>query len=225
MANNNALFNGAFQGALNGLASRWLTNTNAASYDAQRDLCIEFATAFDDRIATIADPGATQPEADLAESICGAFWRGRILTESTDVDAAADALVAVWTSAKGSLLPVSSGTAIDAVSATGIAVVDDGNPVEVLSITAEGAAIALVALTVDPDDPGDTPSGSVSITDPDLNVSTIVFGPISAGDSVYVPFSAPGTGDGDWSIEVIIESATGPCTVNAASFVLVPESV
>lgn len=96
MANNPILYNAAVAGASSAITgSRWVTSSSQASYSAVANAISAFATALDAAIPA-ASPG--QPEADLLESICSAFWSGRVPTgtSSSDYTGAASALAAVY---------------------------------------------------------------------------------------------------------------------------------
>ena len=108
MTNNANLYNAALSGAAAGIASRWLTNTVASSYDDQVVLITDFAVAFDALIAPAAG-GGTRGEADCVESICSAFWKDRVVPDGTDMSATAAPLVALFTSLQPSILPDTGG--------------------------------------------------------------------------------------------------------------------
>ena len=108
MANNNGIFNGALTGTTSGVASRWITSTNAADYNAQRTLIAAFATEVDSAIpAGVFGQGSV----DLMESICNSFWKDRYLTEDADLEMAAGAIVALFTSVNTEVLPDGGGGA------------------------------------------------------------------------------------------------------------------
>lgn len=104
MSNNANLYNAALAGASAGIASRWLTNTSSISYDEQTALIADFAAIFDDEIAPIVG-GGSQGEAHCVESICSAFWTGRNITPTTDLESAAIPLAALFTSLQPNIEP------------------------------------------------------------------------------------------------------------------------
>lgn len=109
MANNNALYNAAFSGALGGTLQRWITNTDAQSYTPMIAACIAFATAVDAAIPVI-EGGASDASAASIQSICNGVTANRMLTSSNPVDYTelATAIAAAFTPINEDLLPPAS---------------------------------------------------------------------------------------------------------------------
>lgn len=113
------------------------------------------------------------------------------------------------------------GTLTGQGSATGVAVADDGTPVDVITLDHPGTPVAgftslmQAGVIVVPDNPVETPTGTVTLTDPDSGSLTIAWGPIPAADSVFVPLQRFGTGSGNWVVSVTVDVGTGDCTVDA----------
>lgn len=109
----------------------------------------------------------------------------------------------------------------------GFTVNDTGIPIEVMSLNVTNDAfkvnVTWLGITITPDNPSDTPNGSVTIEDQDgFNVS-IDWGPIPPGDAVYVPFSmhsTPTVANASYTATVTIENATGPCGVTGEMFTI-----
>ncbi len=115
-----------------------------------------------------------------------------------------------------------TGSGSSAAAAASTPVADDGNPVTLVTRSHAGAAVGMAACTIVPDVGGTNPTGTLTITDPDSNANTIRWGPVPSGDSVYVPYSAPGTGTGNWTVAVTVDVGTGDVTAEAASIVVYP---
>jgi hypothetical protein len=150
------------------------------------------------------------------------FGFGAALTGSVSIDAQS------WETAVQtvgpSIFPSSTtilGTLTGQTNASAIAVADDGSPHDVIILDHPGApltgftSIMQAGLAITPDNPADTPFGLVTLTDPDAGSTSIAWGPIPAGDSVYVPFSRFGTGAGNWTVSVIVAPASGDVSVDA----------
>ena len=94
--NNPDLYDAVLAG-INGCQTRWLINTNPASYSAFKDASKAVATEVDSLIAQIAG-GATVSEINLLQSIVQSVFEGRLVTSITasDYSAIASSIVALF---------------------------------------------------------------------------------------------------------------------------------
>lgn len=162
----------------------------------------------------------TAPGIEFANCL---FQAPHVFTGSVTIDAASY----LRGIAAGCTFPATTaiiGLPARSAAADGVAVADDGVAVTIVQLAYPASdpitgfvATGIAGATITPDNPADTPNGTLTLVDPDAGTTTIEWGPIPAGDSVYVPFSKPGTGAGVWALRVAVETGTGDCTVNNAS--------
>jgi hypothetical protein len=222
MANNNNLFNAALAGAAAGASSRWITNANAAFYNAQSALMNTFATEFDAAIAPIVG-GGSKGQSLVVYSLAQSIWRDRTLTSSTDFSSIITPLVALFSSVNAYVLAdADSGSGVSPVVAENIAVADDGVAEELLSInvTANVEGLFVVGVAIDPDVADEMPAGVLTVSGPDGD-HTFEWGPITPGGVGYLTFSGYGTGIGTYTLSATVTNGTGACVVTQASMFLI----
>lgn len=103
MANNNLLFDAAYCGAVAGIeGGRSIANSSTLSYNAIRLAALRFANAIDALIPASND--FLQADAQLLQNICSQVTTGRHLTDTSNIDITAQAIVALWNQSRGDLL-------------------------------------------------------------------------------------------------------------------------
>ncbi len=130
MANNNQIFNAAFNGASGGGANRWISSSDPNSYAAFYTSVNAFATAVD---ALIAPGVITAGQEDLMRSLCEGVITGRA-PSGTHYNEVAAAIVAAWTKGIVSLQPSGGGGGGTIIQVNGIAV----PPEPILNLTGPG---------------------------------------------------------------------------------------
>lgn len=107
------------------------------------------------------------------------------------------------------------------LTADGVPVADDGDPHNIISnvypkYDVQGfQGLGTCGVTITPDNPVETPNGTLTILDPNSGFSEISWGPIPAGESVYVSLSHWGTQNasaGEWFLQVTVATGTGDVT-------------
>ncbi len=95
MANNNLIYNAALAGALGGSTNeRWITSISGATYIAQRNAAVAFATIVDASIP--ADPNMNDGKAQLILTLVTAIINSKAITNDAATSAAAAAVAAVY---------------------------------------------------------------------------------------------------------------------------------
>lgn len=130
MANNNQIFNAAFNGASGGGANRWISSTDSNSYATFFNSVNAFATAVD---ALIPAGVITAGQEDLMRSLCEGVVTGRA-PQGTHYNEIAAAIVAAWTKGILSLQPSGGGGGGTIVQVNGVAV----PPEPILNLTGPG---------------------------------------------------------------------------------------
>lgn len=207
------------------LASQWNSNGNCSIFSCARVPAVVCNASLVIRGSVLTD--------DLSglgvEIYDSQFLAGLTVTGSLVIDAESY----LQGIAAGVTFPTTTtviGLPSKSFSVSSIAVADDGAPHIVLSFTYPDSIIlgfassAFLGITISPVSGSDTPSGSVGIESPAGDTATIAFGPIPAGNEVYIPFSFPGDDSGvPWLVRVIVDIGTGDCVANNISLNIVPQ--
>lgn len=103
---NPILFNAALSGSLGGSQQRWITNPTQAAYTQIQAVAVAIATSIDEALGT--QTNVNSAEADLMQSITQGIMTSRYPSSdsSSDYDAIAAAVVAMYLELKGGLDPL-----------------------------------------------------------------------------------------------------------------------